>query len=160
MGYPWHKGTRERRCSWHSLFPKPGMLVCGWTQPAGYAPLSSSRKPAPAQVGGRPLSDALLTQSLLSCLDYFLGSFPDSGVGNQAMEKITNRGTGGSAHEEQHETDHRGGREKWKLLLISGAGEECRVCCFCRGTRSWFPAATAGGSQSPATPAAGYLMLS
>lgn len=123
------------------------MPVCGWTHPAGCAPLSSSRKPAPAQVSGRPLSDALLTQSLLFCLDYFLGSSPDSGVGNQAMKKITNRGTGGTAHEEQRETDHRGGREKWKLLLIPGAGEMVQSAASVGGARSCFPAPTAGGSQ-------------
>lgn len=107
------------------------MPVCGWTHPAGCAPLSSSRKPDPAQVSGRPLSDALLTQSLLFCLDYFLGSSPDSGVGNQAMEKIT------EALEEPHtrsnvrqiteEAERSGscflslGLERWcRVLLLSG----------------------------------------
>lgn len=131
------------------------MPVCGWTHPAGCAPLSSSRKPAPAQVSGRPLSDALLTQSLLFCLDYFLGSSPDSGVGNQAMEKIT------EALEEPHTRSNvRQITEKWKLLLIPGAGETVQRAASVGGARSCFPAPAEGGSQSPATPASGDLMLS
>lgn len=116
------------------------MPVCGWTHPAGCAPLSSSRKPAPAQVSGRPLSDALLTQSLLFCLDYFLGSSPDSGVGNQARKKITNRGTGGTAHEEQCETDHR----EVEAASYPWGWRDNAECCFCRGSPELLPSTRCG----------------
>lgn len=59
------------------------------------------------------------------------------------MKKITNRGTGGTAHEEQCETDHR----------------EVEAASYPWGWRDDAECA-AGGSQSPATPASGDLMLS
>lgn len=75
------------------------------------------------------------------------------------MEKITNRGTGGTAHEEQCETDHRGGREKWKLLLIPGAGKTVQSADSVGGPGAASVGGPGAASQHPLRVALSHLQL-
>ncbi|KAL6061648.1 hypothetical protein STEG23_027100, partial [Scotinomys teguina] len=89
------------------------------------------------------------------------GDFQTLGWANNQWEKTTEKPEGPQTNSNVRQSMKEAGRDMEAALHLWGWRDGAEAeCCLCPGSPSWFPAPTADSSQSPATPAARYLMLS